>query len=371
MYVDENGFDEIMSDKMIWTEYLFNKFPIKKDSFVQQILARISLLLMVWVAGLILYMIDGLERTYLFNSQFFLNFFVTGFIILFGSYQIQRTLPGIISSFRTILRIDDSQFRDLSGKILSYSFSVIPCLLLGAAFTLILTDLPGEIQTAFMEGFRTHVVADVVLTFFMYLLVGTIIWLGVSIWLTVLLISRQPLNLDLTQNTIDKFRGLTMLAIWFSFFYFIATSIGIAINLIGAPAESILEILLSPMFFFIALGIIGVLFPFFNIHRALQHLKKDELMGIEDDYALLKKQLDEIISGRPDRPIGRQTDPGTSERTLSLIGQILSLQIKERNVRSAAEWPIDVSFLSKMLSLVLIPAIVRISVELLNRFYLR
>lgn len=348
---------------MIWTEYLFNKFPIKKDSSVQQILARISLLLMVWITGLILYMIDGLGRLYLFNPQFYLNFFVTGFIILFGSYMIQRSLPDIISSFRTILRIDDSQFRDLSRKILGYSFSIIPCLLLGSVFTLFLTGLPREIQIAFMEGFRTHVIADIILTFFIYLLVGTIIWLGVSIWLTVLLISRQPLNMDLSQNTIDKFRGLTMLAIWFSFFYFIAISIGIAINLIGAPAESIIEILLSPLFVFIALGIIGVLFPFFNIHRALQHLKNDELVGIENDYAMLKKQLDEILSGQP--------DPEVSERTLSLIGQILSLQLKERNVRSAAEWPIDIRFLSKMLSLVLIPAIVRISVELFNRFYLR
>jgi hypothetical protein len=53
------------------------------------------------------------------------------------------------------------------------------------------------------------------------------------------------------------------------------------------------------------------------------------------------------------------------------MGRLFSLQIRERRLREAPEWPVDVGFVSRLVSVVLIPAVVRISVELFNRFYVR
>jgi hypothetical protein len=186
--------------------------------------------------------------------------------------------------------------------------------------------------------------------------------MGVSIWITILLISNQPLRVEISENIVERFRGLAMLAWWFSLFYFIAISLGIGINLIGTPAMSILEIIFSPFLLFVGIGLVSILFPFFNIHRALLRLKKDEMERIEEEYVRLRNGLEEILAD--------ERDHQRSDKTMTVLGRILSLQIKERSVREAAEWPIDISFLSRLLSLVLLPALVRISIELFNRFYL-
>ncbi len=53
------------------------------------------------------------------------------------------------------------------------------------------------------------------------------------------------------------------------------------------------------------------------------------------------------------------------------MGRLLSLQMRERKIREAPEWPIDIGFVSRLLSLVLVPAMVRISVELFNLIFIQ
>lgn len=45
--------------------------------------------------------------------------------------------------------------------------------------------------------------------------------------------------------------------------------------------------------------------------------------------------------------------------------------MRERKIREAPEWPIDIVFVSRLLSLVLVPAMVRISVELFNLIFIQ
>ncbi|MDH5792092.1 MAG: hypothetical protein OEZ44_07870 [Candidatus Bathyarchaeota archaeon] len=213
-----------------------------------------------------------------------------------------------------------------------------------------------------IEGMTLHSFWDICFLFFIDLIGGTGIWMGISIWITILLISRQPLRVELSENIVEKFRGLAMLAWWFSLFYFMAISLGMGINLLGAPVVSVVEIILSPFLLFIVIGLVSVLFPFYNVHRTLFRLKRGEIEGIEEEYIRLQKELEEALAEEPDTRRG--------EKTLAVMGHIISLQIRERNVRGASEWPIDISFISRLLSLVLLPAIVRISIELFNRFYL-
>ncbi len=351
-----------MPKEEIWTEYLINLFPIEKNNFRHQMLARLLLLLTVWLIGLLMYSVDGLVKLYVFNLQLVSLLFGTGSIILYGSYMIQRSLPEVILSFQPILQLEETRFKELSSRIKNYSFSFLPCLALGSILVFFLAGIPEYIQGLLIEGVTLHSIWDICFLFFIDLLEGTGIWMGVSIWITILLISRQPLRVELSENIVEKFRGLAMLAWWFSLFYFIAISLGIGINLLGAPAVSVVEIILSPFLLFIVIGLVSVLFPFYNVHRALFRLKRGEIEGIEEEYIRFQKELEAALA----------EEPGTrrGEKTLAVMGSIFSLQIRERNVKGAPEWPIDISFISRLLSLVLLPAIVRISIELFNRFYL-
>jgi len=346
----------------IWTEYLINLFPIDKNNFKHQMLARLLLLMTVWLIGLLMYSVDGLVKLYVFNLQLVSLLFGTGFIVLYGSYMIQRSLPDVILSFQPILQLEETRFQELFSRIKNYSYSFLPCLTLDFILVFFLAGIPEYIQGLLIEGMTLHSFWDICFLFFIDLIGGTGIWMGISIWITILLISRQPLRVELSENIVEKFRGLAMLAWWFSLFYFMAISLGMGINLLGAPVVSVVEIILSPFLLFIVIGLVSVLFPFYNVHRTLFRLKRGEIEGIEEEYIRLQKELEEALAEEPDTRRG--------EKTLAVMGHIISLQIRERNVRGASEWPIDISFISRLLSLVLLPAIVRISIELFNRFYL-
>ena len=140
----------------------------------------------------------------------------------------------------------------------------------------------------------------------------------------------------------------------------LSLAIGIVTLSAVVPAFSLIEIVISPLLFFIAIGIIGILFPFYNIHKALFKLKKQELSRIEEESQKLLQQLDEVLA--------EQLTTQTSNQTVAIMARLFSLQIKERQAKAAQEWPIDIGFLSKLVVLVLIPLIVRVSVEIFNRY---
>ncbi len=346
---------------MLWTELLFRYFPINKESVAQQMFARFCLLLAIWLVGLLAHWLDGLTVAYLSKLSVYQALFGTSLIILFGSYGVQRALKDLIPKIRPMIKLNEPSFRKFSERLERYSYSFLPCLLIALGFVVFLSNVPQEIQQAITEGFRPHVVWGLSSTFFGYLLVGTAFWMFMSIWLAIFLISRQPLNVKLSPATIERFRDLSMLALWFSLGYFLAISIGIVVPLASVPATSLIEIALSPFLFFIAIGVIGILFPFYNIHRALLKLKQQELSIVEEESGRLLQQLDDILR--------KQSAGQSSEQTLFIMARLFSLQIKERRIREAQEWPIDVSFLSKLVALVLLPIIVRGSIEIFSRYF--
>jgi hypothetical protein len=351
---------------MLWTELLFSYFPIDKKIFWQQMLARFCFLFSVWLIGLLAYALEGQMTSYIIDLGGYTNLFGTGFLVLFGSYSAQRKLNDIIQNVRPMLKLDDPQFQKFSERLERYSYSFLPCLFITIAFVvmgfgILLTGAPIEFQQAWAEGLRLIVIWFLLAQIFLWLLTATGIWMVVSIWLTIFLISRQPLNVELSPETIEKFRGLSILALWFSLFYFLGVSIANVLFLASAPALSLLEIVVSPYFFFIAIGIIGVLFPFYNIHNALLKLKKQELLIIEEESEQLLQQLDEVLAKQPTRQI--------SDQTITIMARLFSLQIKERHVKAAQEWPIDIGFLTKLIAVGLIPIIARIAAQIFTRYF--
>jgi hypothetical protein len=160
---------------------------------------------------------------------------------------------------------------------------------------------------------------------------------------------------------IDKFRDLSMLALWFSVGYFIALSMNILSFSINVPAMSILDIVFSPYLFFIAIGFIGILLPFYNIHSTLLKLKKQELIKIENETEALTKQLDDVLN--------KQSSTLAFDQIIEIMARLFSLQMKEKRVREAQEWPIDTNFISKLGGLVLMPIIIKVFADFISGYF--
>jgi len=217
--------------EMLWPELLFSHFPIDKKVFWQQMLARICFIFAVWLIGLLAYALDGLVISYIMNFGFHITLFGVGFIVLFASYMVQGDLNDRIQNFRPIIKLDNLQFQKFSERIKRYSYSFLPCLLIalaGGSINLFLyfTGAPGEFQQALIGGLNWIAAWLLFFNFFTWLFNATGLWMFVSIWIVIFLISRQPLNVMLSPETIEKFRALSMLALWFSLFYFVGVSIG-------------------------------------------------------------------------------------------------------------------------------------------------
>lgn len=336
---------------MLWTELLFSRFPINTDIFWQQMLVRLVFLLGIWLSGLLAHALDGLLTNYIMDLNVYLGYFGTSFIILFGSYLVQNKLGQIIQDFRPILKLDTKEFQRFSERLKRVIYSFFPCLLIAiglAAYTGVL----NQFQQSLTEGFRVHIIWNLFFNSFGLLLTATAIWMFVSIWLTIFGISRQPLNVKLSSETLAGFRELSLLALWFSLFYFIGVSIGNITYFVNARIFSLTEIFISPYIFFIVFGVGGILFPFHNIHTALVKMKKQEISKISEESKMLLQQLDEALN--------KLTTSQHDKKIAMIHYRLFSLQIKEKQARAAKEWPIDMSFVSKLLVLILIPIISRI-----------
>jgi hypothetical protein len=336
-----------MPKKKVWTELLFSLFPFDKTKFWKQIVARFLFLLLFWILGLIFYSIDGLAENYLFDINHYVLNFGMLLLILMGSYQVQKTINKIIQNFKPLIKMDTSQYQTFSLRLKRYVYSIIPCVIIalifayfGGAFT--------YYQSVFAEGIRLHLVGNLIFDSFSTLLVGTITWLFASIWLTIFLISRQELAVKLTEQTIAKFRELSMFALWFGLYYFIGVSVGNISFIANIQALTLSEIVVSQYLVFVLIGVVGILLPFYNIHLTMRKLKNMVIAKISIESNSLLKTLDDELSNQ------------SSDKVVFVLAKLFSLQLKEKQAKAGQEWPIDISFLSKLIMIGLIPILTRL-----------
>jgi sensor histidine kinase YesM len=342
----------MLPKKMFWIESLFSRFPINKKATWQQMIIRVAVLFGIWISGLLIHALDGLTANYIQRLSFHLPYFCTFFLILLGSYFVQTKLSQIIQDFRPMLKLDEKEFQKFSEGLKRAIYSFFPCLVIAVVLAVV-AGLPSQFQHAFAEGLSLHIIWNFLFNAFAMLLTATAVWMFASIWLAIFVISRQPLDLKLSSETLAGFRELSLLALWFSLFYFIGVSIGNISYFVDVQSFSVSEMFLSPYLFFIVLGVVGILLPFYNIHTILFRLKQQELARIFEESETLVKQLDEALKNQKE---SQQVD----RRIEILHYRLFTLQVKEKHAKAAKEWPIDVSFVSKLLVLVLIPIISRI-----------
>jgi len=356
----------VLQEKRFWTEWFFSYFPIDKKNLSQQLLARLAFLFSVWVIGFATYAFDGLSSDFLSEPVFSQVFgaLITSYIILFGGFHVQTSLKAIIPKLNQILCITETEFLRFTQRLERFSFSFIPCLLLGVGFIIFMSGTQGIFQSLLSEGFKLHIIWMLFFNVLASLLIGTAFWMFAVIWLTIFLVSRQPLVIELSDRTNERFRDLSRLALIFALFYFISISLTVVISSRSVTdAISLVGVLTSIPSFYILFGVIGILFPFYSIHMALLKLKNNELSKVRWESEKMIQELDEILLKEP------LTETESIYKTIIQQARITSLKAKERRIQETQEWPIDVTFISRLFVLVLIPILARIAVEILHQFF--
>ena len=341
-----------MPSEMLWTEWVFSIFPVYRKNFRGQLVVRFIFLFMIWLTGFVFYSINGMAAVYLFEPNIYFSIFGMFFLILVGSFYVQNTLQKILSNFRSVLKLEDKEYDIFSIRVKRIAFSILPCVVVGFVLAFVTNAVP-IVQNIFAQRIDLVGLWNLVFDSFASLMSGTAIWMFASIWLTIFLISRQPLNVKLSEETLVGFRELSMFALWFGLFYFVGVSIANISFFANFQSFSLYEIVVSPYLLFVIFGVIGILFPFLNIHNALLKIKKKELDDISNETESLLKVLDAAAEKKE------------TEQTISVFARLFSLQLKEKKVKEAQEWPIDVSFLSKLIIIGFIPIFSRIIAALL------
>ena len=341
-----------MPREMLWTEWLFSVFPVDKENFRSQLIVRLVFLLMIWLTGFAVYSVNRMATEYLFEPNIYVSIFGMFFLIFVGSFYVQNTLQKIFSNFRPLLKFDDKEYDRFTLHVKRIAFSILPCIVVGFVLAFFSNAIPA-VQSVFAEGTDLVDLWNLVFDSFASLMSGTAIWMFASIWLTIFLISRQRLTVSLSEKTLVRFRELSMFALWFGLFYFVGVSIANISFFANFQSFSLYEIVVSPYLLFVIFGVIGILFPFFNIHNALLNIKKKELEKISRETENLLKVLDLAVEKK------------MTDQTVSVFASLFSLQLKEKKVKEAQEWPIDVSFMSKLIVIGFIPILSRIIAALL------
>jgi hypothetical protein len=195
--------------------------------------------------------------------------------------------------------------------------------------------------------------------FFLCLLTGTLLWIIVSMWITFYVTLRQPLNLKLSPRTDEEFRPLAIWSLKVLFVTFVLVTIVVVFTNLG-----VLVIIggfasyLGTLIFLATMGVLAFLLPFYHVHRVLLKLKKQELHEIEEEH-------DRIIQDLTGTKSTQAPDTEVHMIYLKGIVSLEALHIRERRAKEADVWPIDITILSAVAGLVLIPILVNIITNLI------
>jgi hypothetical protein len=349
---------------MLWTEKLFQLIPIGKESgsFASFLTVRfIRALCVTFIVGLVgvpFWLTAGITTNAFYAAVTSLVAMLYSLSVIFLVFVVSGWFHNKWNWFfdwsSHILKLSKTEFgmfRDRREKLVN---SFYGCLAI-AVFFVVFGMIPSmriamdEIAPLMLRPMVMGVYLVFTNSLFM-LLLGTLVWIIVSMWITLYVAFSQPLNLKLSPHTDEEFRPLAIWGLKVLFVTFVLVTILAVFYSLG--------ILISPggvagfvglSTFIVILGVIAFLLPFYHVHRVLVKLKKQELHEVEEEH-------DRIIQGLTGKA---STQPSDREAINSIIS-LEVLHIRERRAKDADDWPIDTTILSAMAGLVLIPIIVNI-----------
>jgi hypothetical protein len=101
-------------------------------------------------------------------------------------------------------------------------------------------------------------------------------------------------------------------------------------------------------------GVLTFLGPFYSIHLALIRLKECELQKLEKKQGELVENLDVALAEDRD------------DNILGITARLVALQVREKDITEAEEWPVNLTYLSALSGLALMTG-GRLIVELVTR----
>jgi len=352
---------------MLWTEKLFQLIPIGKESgsfasFLKVRLTRsLCLTFIVGLAAVPFSLGAGIRTNAFYVGTliailFFLSYIFFMFVV---SGWFQNRWNWFFDWSSHILKLNETEFNKFRDKMEKLINSFYACLAI-AVFFVIFGMIPS--MRIAMDELAPYLLRPIVFGVYLIftnsmfmLLLGTLIWIIVSMWITFYVTLRQPLNLRLSPHIDEEFRPLAVwsLKVLFITFMLVAIyavfySLGILVSPSGVAG------FLGLSTFIVILGVIAFLLPFYHVHRVLTKLKKQELHEIEKEHDRLIQDLTDTRS--------TQT-PDTEAHMMYLMDSIINLEvlhIRERRAKDADDWPIGTTILSAMAGLVLIPIVVNI-----------
>lgn len=248
-----------------------------------------------------------------------------------------------------ILKLSEAEFSRFRDRVERLVNSFFPVLAIALVLFVITALMPMWGQ---LEANASNVWWGVSI-FFITLLYGTIIWVTVSTWIATFLTFRQPLSLKLSRRTTEEFRPMASWSLEVSLLYFVLITVIAVFARVGHPTMEWGSTLFGiTMGLLILAGVLAFLLPFYHIHRALVKLKERELQEIHNDAEKLLQELTETLTNEPE---GHSED-----HMMSNLVKLQILEAKERIATDADDWPIDMTIISALAGLVLVPILVNI-----------
>jgi len=342
----------------MWIELILDAWAsilaMKGERFPLWFARSISILFAVWVSGWVAYAFDGMAYGYVNNLIIYAILFGNGIIILYGVRGMRSFLEWLPGWARPIMRLNEAEFEKFFEMGERIACSIFPPLI-WVAVTAYLSPYPVFKEPAGI--FSAHLVWEVFFIIYYDLLTGTGIWIIASLFILILRISRQPLDIQLSPQMAETFRPLTLVNLYGAAFVFLSLAI---IPSIYMP-KSFIEIAVYG--FIIALSVLAFLVPLYNIHMILARLKRRGLERINEETKELLGELEETLDEENPKKNIR-------DRVAILNARLLALLLKEKMVRDAGEWPVKVGFLTAVVSLAGVPFL-RFVLDIVMRYFIR
>ena len=354
---------------MLWTEKLFQLIPIGKEhgSFASFLAVRLTralcLTFVIFLISIPAWLLMGISTTAQVNDMLPL----TGMLFIFVMISVAFVVSGWFHSkwdwffgwSSHILRLSETEFnkfRDGREKFVKSSFAcLIVTLILYVISAIPFLELMNKEYGQLMLRPAVFLGYLATINFFNALLVGTLLWIIVSMWITFSVTLSKPLNVKLSPRIDKEFRPLAIWSLKILFVTFVLVAIIIVFVNVGVliiPGG--FAGYLGTLIFLVFMGVLAFLLPFYHVHRVLKKLKEEELHEIEEEHDRITQDLTGTRS--------TQT-PDTESHMMHLMDSLINLEIlhmRERRAKDADDWPIDTTILSAMAGLVLIPIVVNI-----------
>lgn len=337
----------------LWSEYLTAR-PTESRTANSLLLG-----MAVWVSGLVAYSFLGVSFVLLYiGSIIAYSWLLYIPLMVYGLQYFHRNYINEVEGFRPYLKISDEAFRSLVRR-LDFLICNRWVVLISAGLLTVYFELSNPSLTP-LQLLRNQLIggqfpSSVALwgtgqSYLNWLLLSTGIWLVVSIWLGIYLISRRPVNFTPARFS-NEFRSLAMLNLKTTGFYFLGLAVPSLLIYLESTNKHFDPLSLAFFYALIIPGVIGFFAPHYNIHRTLRNSKLNELERIDREMSRDAAKLHDLHLNKSE----------DLQEYVKLSSRLIALSANERRIAEADDWPLDHGMITTFAAFVVIPIVINLA----------